>query len=233
MLADSSATAQSGQFFPGIQVPETARHELLGFIADELPRWRDAYNFSLKTSEPTLNDVLCIHLNVAARHSAAWSHVVFVKEKPDEVKGNRAIDLAAIMVMGKRHTQSDPWLPIECKRLPTPKERKNYDEREYVITKPRTTGGMQRFKFGYHGANHSLGAMIGYIQAEDPKHWKDKINKWILDLAAEANSGWSASDCLELTSSNSSSKTCILSSHHERNEEREDIELQHIWIEMD
>jgi hypothetical protein len=41
----------------------------------------------------------------------------------------------------------DPIMPIECKRLPTPKA-KDRDEREYVITEGATAGGIQRFKLG-------------------------------------------------------------------------------------
>ena len=70
-----------------------------------------------------------------------------------------------ILVEGRRYTQFDTLLPIECKRLPMPiPGDRRRDEREYVTSGSGTTGGIQRFKLGAHGSSHSLGVMIGYIQ---------------------------------------------------------------------
>ena len=102
-------------------------------------------------------------------------------EEPDEQKTGRKIDLIAspcgptIWIDGRRCTQFDTLLPIECKRLPTPKD-KNRDEREYVINRKATTGGIQRFKAGDHGAAHSRAAIIAYVQAETPQIWFDRLN---------------------------------------------------------
>ena len=42
MLANVPITVtQSGKLSRDVHLPATFRHELLGFIADELPRWRD------------------------------------------------------------------------------------------------------------------------------------------------------------------------------------------------
>jgi hypothetical protein len=239
MLADSLTTTQSGEFYPDIHLPGTARHELLKFIAAELPRWRDSVVRNPETAETALTSQLSSRLNSAARISTAWSRIQFSVEERDEEEPSRNIDLvpkpcaATIIIEGRVHTEFQPLLPIECKRLPTPKERKNWDEREYVVTEPpSTTGGIQRFKFGHHGKKHKLGAMIGYIQAENPKHWQAQVNKWILELAADRNSGWTASDSLKLTSEDLANKTCVLNSHHERSGDLADIELQHFWIEM-
>lgn len=41
MLADFPIKAEAGGLDPEVHLPGTARYELLDFIADELPRWRD------------------------------------------------------------------------------------------------------------------------------------------------------------------------------------------------
>ena len=164
MLADLPIAVEAGRLEPEIHLPGTARYTLLDFIAEELPRWRDHPERKPETSEVRLTDQLCSHLNSAARISVGWSRIQFRTEVPDEAKGARAIDLAArpcgaiLLIEGRRHTQFHSLLPIECKRLPTRQERAR-DEREYVITSRGTTGGIQRFKFGHHGAAHRLGAM--------------------------------------------------------------------------
>jgi hypothetical protein len=69
---------------------------------------------------------------------------------------------ATVWIEGRSYVDFDTLLPIERKRLPTPKD-KDRDEREYVIEGQGTTGGMQRFKAGLHGAKHTMAAMIGSI----------------------------------------------------------------------
>ncbi len=150
MLADSPIIVEAGKLEPEVQLPGTARYALLEFVADELPRWRDHPERKPEASETALTDQLCDHLNSAARTSDGWSRVQFRTEVRDEVRRGRAIDLApkpcgaVLIIEGRRHTQFDTLLPIECKRLPTPKE-KDRDEREYVVTATGSTGGgMQR-----------------------------------------------------------------------------------------
>ena len=138
---------------------------------------------------------------------------------------------AALVVEGRRHSQFDSLFPIECKRLPTPKE-KDRDEREYVFTEPSTTGGIQRFKFGYHGAAHQFGAMIAYVQEQTFSHWVGQVNGWIRDLSAERNSTWSESDALQPLTEDAVTRLCTLKSHHRRAGGLGECELRHLWIEM-
>ena len=165
MLADNSNEVQSGRLNPDIHLPSTAKLELVDFILQELPRWRDHPDRKVELAETKLTEHLCNHLNSATYYSTVWDHVQFQTETADEVRGGRKIDLtvkpraAALIIEGRRHSQFDALFPIECKRLPTPDE-KDRDEREYVITEPGTTGGIQRFKFGFHGSIHNFGAMI-------------------------------------------------------------------------
>ena len=184
-----------------------------------------------------MTEHLCDHLNGAAYHSTIWSHVQFRTETVDEARGNRKIDLtvkprgAAIIIEGRRHSQFEALFPIECKRLPTPKE-KDRDEREYVTNDPGTTGGIQRFKLGYHGATHTFAAMIGYVQEETSTHWLNMVNRWIRDLSGEADSVWSDSDTLQLLSDDAASGISTLESRHRRGGGLDECELRHLWISM-
>jgi len=122
-------------------------------------------------------------------------------------------------------------MPIECKRLPTPNGN-GRDEREYVISKHTSTGGIQRFKAGHHGAAHTLGAMIGYVQEETPNFWNERIAEWISGLVASAELGWTAKDLLRLEHEDTALRLAVLQSSHERQNGLSEIELHHLWVEM-
>jgi hypothetical protein len=237
MLTDSFNIVQSGRLDRDIQLPSAAKLELVGFIAAELPRWRDDPDRPIAQAETTLTEHLCDYLNSAVYYSTAWSHVQFRTETGDETLGGRKIDLtvkpraAVLIIEGRRHSQFDAIFPIECKRLPTPKG-KDRDEREYVITEPGTTGGIQRFKFGYHGAAHTFAAMIAYVQEQSFSDWLHRVNCWILNLAAEPNSAWSGSDILQLLSDDCVTGIRTLQSRHQREGGLGDCELRHLWIRM-
>jgi len=238
MLADSINTVpRPGRLDPEIHLPATAKLELVGFIAEELSRWRDHPDRPAAQAEPTLTEYLCDHLNSATYYSTTWSHIQFRTETTDETRGGRKIDLtvkphaAVIIIQGRRHSQFDALFPIECKRLPTPKGPKR-DEREYVISKFSTTGGIQRFKFGHHGAAHTFAAMVAYVQKQPFSHWLDQVNGWIRDLAAEPNSVWNDSDILQSLSENLETGISTLESEHQREGDLEGCELRHLWIRM-
>jgi hypothetical protein len=238
MLANSPDTrATFGALDKEIQKPATFRHELLSFIADELPAWRDRLDRKAETSETALTSQLCAHLNGAARHSLGWDILQFRVEEPDEQRKGRKIDLvpapcgATILIEGRRHTDFDSLLPIECKRLPTPKDKER-DEREYVISRHSSTGGIQRFKEGYHGAGHMLGAMIGYLQEENAAIWDARVAGWIKDLANAGQSGWTVKDLLVILQTDLKLRLAILRSAHERQNGLPEIELRHLWISM-
>lgn len=237
MLADFSIEIGAGRLKADIHLPGAARYALLDFIAEELPCWRDHPERRPETAETVLTDQLCSHLNSAARISAGWSRIQFRTEVPDEVKRGRAIDLVAkpcgvtLIIEGRRHTQFDSLLPIECKRLPTPREG-NRDEREYVVTNPGTTGGIQRFKFGHHAAAHQVGAMIAYVQEDAFSHWLVRINGWIQSLAAETGSAWNTRESLVIIKEDSDRGLCTLRSCHRREGNREKCKLRHLWLKM-
>lgn len=237
MLADFQIdSAQCGRLSSDLHRPATFLYELLDFIADELPRWRDDRDRPGATSEMALTEHLCDYLGGAARHSS-WDVLQFRTETVDEEYKSRRIDLApkprgtTIWIDGRRHTQYDALLPIECKRLPTPMKR-NRDEREYVFSQFSSTGGIQRFKAGHHGAVHSLGAMIGFLQSDDTAVWTIRISEWITTLVSAGQTGWAESDRLQVILDNRASRLMVLRSAHERSGDLSRIELRHLWIQM-
>jgi hypothetical protein len=176
-------------------------------------------------------------LNSAARHSPGWDILQFRTEEPDEKAKSRKVDLVAapsnavVWVEGRRHVDFDPLLPIECKRLPTPKGKER-DEREYVFNRNASTGGIQRFKAGHHGAAHKLGAMIAYVQQETCKFWSVRITEWINSLIASGQEGWTAKDLLCLELDDTTRHVAVLKSSHTREKRLQEIELRHLWVQM-
>jgi hypothetical protein len=238
MLANiSRASAESGSISKDVHLPATSRYELLDFITDELTRWRDRSDRKEATSETTLTSQLCAHLNSAARHSGGWDFLQFRIEEPDERTKGRKIDLvpapcaATVWIEGRRHVDFDPLLPIECKRLPTPKDKER-DEREYVFNRHASTGGIQRFKEGHHGASHKVGAMIAYVQQETRMSWTTRVAEWINELVASGEAGWTAKDLLQLERDDATLQLAVLRSFHTRENGLPDIELRHLWVQM-
>lgn len=237
MLAENSHQVQLGHLDREIHLPATAKHELVSFIFGQLQPWRDHPDRPQKQGETALTEHLCDHLNSAVYYSETWSHVQFRTETGDETQAGRKIDLtvkpraASLIIEGRRHSQFDPLFPIECKRLPTPKE-KGRDEREYVITEPGTTGGIQRFKFGHHGAKHDFVAMIAFVQEYSFQHWNDKVNGWICDLAQAANSAWKSEEVLHLVDESKQLEVCSLTSKLHRSGKFRGCEMRHLWVMM-
>jgi len=238
MLANNSDTsAKFGALDKEIQKPATFWHALLNFIEGELPIWRDHADRRSETSETALTSQLCAHLNSAARHFPGWDILQFKVEEPDEQHKGRKIDLVpapcgvTILIEGRRHTIFDSLMPIECKRLPTPKG-KDRDEREYVISRHSSTGGIQRFKEGHHGASHILGAMIGYLQEETAAIWSARVAGWIKGLVDTGQSGWTVKDLLVSLQTDTALRLAVLRSSHERQNGLPEIELRHLWISM-
>jgi hypothetical protein len=238
MLANfQQLSAQSGSLSKDVHLPATSLYELLNFVTDELPRWRDRPDRKTETSETALSSQLCAHLNSSARHSRGWDILQFRTEVPDEQAKGRKIDLvpspsdAIVWVEGRRHVDFDSLLPIECKRLPTPKD-KDRDEREYVFNRHASTGGIQRFKAGHHGSSHKLGAMIAYVQQETCMFWNTRVAEWIDNLIASGQEGWTAKDLLHVEQNDTTRRLAVLSSSHTRAKGLPEIELRHLWVQM-
>jgi hypothetical protein len=237
MLADAQISAQAGSLGGDVHLPATSLFEMLNFIGSELPVWRDRKDRPMETAETALTSQLCAHLNSASRHSSGWDMLQFRVEETDAAVRARKVDLIAapsdcvIWVDGRKHTDFDALVPIECKRLPIPKDASR-DEREYVFSSTSSTGGIQRFKEGNHGAAYGLGGMIGYIQADDASRWTKEIETWVDGLVTAKQAGWSKADHLELEDNSAATKTTRLKSKHTRNGGLPDIHLRHLWVEM-
>lgn len=238
MLANSiNQNVQAGSLNGNVHLHATSLLELINFVAIELPRWRDHPDRPDQTSETALTSQLCGHLNTAARLSDGWDFLQFRIEEPDELQKGRKIDLVAspcgptVWIDGRRCTQFDTLLPIECKRLPTPKG-KDRDDREYVISRKTTTGGIHRFKAGNHGAAHVLAVMIAYVQNESPTVWHGRLTNWITELAQSNQTGWTSADLLHLDPTEVMPEVAIFRSSHTREKELPNIDIRHLWIEM-
>ncbi|MDA8179499.1 MAG: hypothetical protein M0T69_08185 [Deltaproteobacteria bacterium] len=238
MLADDPhVSPQCGTLGEDVHLTFTSLYGLLDFIKGELPRWRDRSDRRKETSETILTSHLCAHLNSAVRHSKGWDILQFRVEEPDEQAKARKIDLVAapcdttIWIDGRRNVDFDTILPIECKRLPTPKGKER-DEREYVFSQYSSTGGIQRFKAGHHGANHTLGAMIAYVQQETRMIWITRVTDWIKGLVEVAQPGWTAKDLLRLKHDDEAQHLAVFQSSHTRENGLPEIELRHLWVSM-
>jgi hypothetical protein len=237
MLASNpSHSSTVGALSGSVQKPATFRHELIEFIADELPHWRGRSERPQATSETVLTSQLCAHLNSVTRHSPGWDVLQFRVEEPDETQPGRRIDLVAspsgteIIIEGRRHIDFDSIMPIECKRLPTPPGA-GRDEQEYVFHRMGSTGGIQRFKAGHHGAAHDFGAMIGYVQEETTAVWEERVSAWIGGLIG-VQAGWTQQDALRRERLDPAARLAVLSSTHARASGLADIHLRHLWVEM-
>lgn len=238
MLADEGAgLAPVGSLDAGIHFPGEWMTSLVGFIAATLPGWRDDPARPAQTSETGLTAQLCARLNSTSRHAPGWDFLQFRREEPDEVKGGRSIDLAVapsgtlIWIAGREYTEYQTLLPIECKRLPTPIGT-DRDEREYLFSRFSSTGGIQRFKAGHHGAAHVRAAMIGYVQARDIVHWHAQTDSWVEGIVSETVAGWSLDDKLAMIAHDSRKRTASLRSNHERGIGLDPILIEHLWVEM-
>lgn len=237
MLADKGrGTASTGYLRADVHLPGTWLTSLIGFLANQLPLWRDDPRRPFATAETTLTSQLCRHLNSATHHSG-WDYLQFNTETPDEALGGRSIDLTlapsgvVIWIEGREYSEYRTLIPIECKRLPTPVGPKR-DEREYLHSRHGTTGGVQRFKAGHHGATHAHAAMIAYVQNNDIPFWDKQINQWLAGLHGGGAEGWSADDEFTLGCHDPARRVAVLRSRHTRTPSLQPLTLDHLWVEM-
>jgi len=238
MLAEESGGAgYSGSLNPTVHQAGEWLSSLIGFIGSTLPEWRDDPARPLETAEDILTAQLCGRLNSLTRHSKGWDILQFRREEPDDGNRSRTLDLVAaprgavIWIAGREYTEYHFLLPIECKRLPTPLGAKR-DEREYLISRFTSTGGIQRFKAGHHGSTHLRAAMIGYVQDKDVAHWQNQIDSWVDGIVGEPVSGWSLSDKFKLVTHDKAKRVAALESNHVRRTGLDPIRIDHLWIEM-
>lgn len=238
MLADEdNRRAHAGALDSEVHLPGEWLTSLIDFIGQVLPGWRDDPRRPAQMAEDALTSQLCARLSSASRHASGWDFLQFRREEPDEADSRRSIDLAVaprgsiIWIEGREHTEYQTLLPIECKRLPTPPGA-NRDEREYLHSRFRSTGGIQRFKAGHHGALHTRGAMIAYVQDRDIAVWSGQIENWIDELEADKVDDWSSADKLAVVHHDTLGRIAWLKSFHLRRTGLDGIRLDHLWVEM-
>lgn len=240
MLADGGAPEpQSRGLVKGLHQASAQFLKLIDFIASQLPKWRDDPKRSDAVAEDVLSEQLCDYLNNKSRNVPGIESFQFQRETRDDADAKRNLDISAKplgdwLSVGPRHYSIyEIFLPIECKRLPMPEpKRTNRDKREYLYDQHKSAGGVQRFKASHHGANHTIGAIIGYVQEDSSDVWLSRINGWVAQLANSKADGWSESDALLLDSHDTRAKFASFSSRHARVGELCDIDLKHLWIEM-
>ena len=236
MLANTPTRSLGrGSLAPGLHKPDIFLTQLVDFIADHLGRWRDDPERRAVQSEPELNLQLGAYLNGEAHYS--MDVIQFITEPLDSVQSGRRLDIAAqpsraqISVAGRSYTRFDVLLPIECKRLPTPADRR--DEREYVVVGGTgTTGGIQRFKLGAHGSAHAMAVIIGYIQDGDAKQWLQSVNGWLAEEGV-VDPLWAGEQLTAVAKAKANDNDVYrFHSIHRRLRGAGNVGLWHLWIMM-
>jgi len=213
-----------------------AFHEaIVTFIEQELPVWRERHKHRSITDEANLNQTLCVHLNSASRRQC-FDAVQFLQE-PLQDASRRAdigvMPLGTIMVEGRRYEDFEQLLPIECKRLPTPPDKRRSDC-EYVHGTPgHRTGAIERFKHCLHGPTNDRAMIIGYVQSESFDHWVTAVNARLAKLAKDAvdEDLWSPAEILTTAAGSSRENLCRLQSTHRRTDSTT-VHLRHLWLGM-
>lgn len=216
-------------------VPKT-----LEFVRTQLPNWRDDFKRPKSESEKSLNSTLCDFLEHRRREILPMAR--FKHESPQY--WSRTVDIGVhgtddeTLIDASTYSLYEPFLVIECKRLPAPGGKDRVQEYVTGTTENGSpTGGIQRFKLGLHGSNVRTAILVGYIQENDPNHWHRTINKWIQDLTkSNPNDSlqWRDNEKLSKPQSESDTSTHCLKSEHPRLAPNSQlpIELHHYWIVM-
>lgn len=214
-------------------------HAIVGLIEQELPVWRDRPERPPFQDEPKLNQSLCLHLDSAARHQG-FDSIRFVQEGIQA--GSRRTDIGVmipgtITVEGRDYYDYVQLLPIECKRLPTPPDKRRSDC-EYVHgIDGHRTGAIERFKHGLHGTSNHQAMIIAYVQDKTFKHWETNINQRLLKLATNDfdNTFWAPAELMSAEPQSPNSICQKLTSNHRRLKppaSSSEISIHHLWILM-
>jgi hypothetical protein len=172
----------------------------------------------------------------------------FMKENRERKGGDSpSNDIAAYQVRkkarGRFHQNENvearlPIVRFEAKRLDS-NLRPISRMKEYVIgnytnpLKPKTTGGMERFKNLKHAPVDNQAALIGYMQSDNVNDWFTKVNTWVGEEITQSSNPslvWKDEDKLTKTRV----KNLFLdefTSYSQRTDGTH-IHLRHFWIRM-
>lgn len=204
------------------------------YMFSVLPQWASDPTRKIakcKINEKRLNSQLCSFLNTHVKRP----HLIqFLHESPDEE--TRSNDLAVMPFFSNGELSIyQPLIPIECKRLPAPR---NERQKEYVtgLSETKTTGGIQRFKTGDHGRGHSHAILVGYVEKYGFVYWENCVNAWIRELDGKTmptGETWYPDEQLDEKDSNSDAAK--YSSKHVRvfkGTRCPHITIIHLWVKM-
>jgi hypothetical protein len=234
-MDEETAVEQSvGRITSGIEVKLSL--QAINFVRLQLPDWRDDSDRPDEQSEPRLNAQLCNFLNRRAKTD--FPMVLFNHEEPQ--KGHGRVDLSATpsestTIESKQYGPYEPFLVLECKRLPPPSLDR---EKEYVTGEAsKPSGGIQRFKLGLYAADLDLVGIIGYVQKCSARHWHRQINEWISQLSTGMKTHgcvWADSEQLGRLEEDSARGMAFCRSVHTRTgtTAAPEITIHHLWIAM-
>lgn len=129
------------------------------------------------------------------------------------------------------------FFEIEAKRLPNAKNSGRNDE-DYVYSDGNNeNGGIERFKKNVHGVDAPICGMIAYIQEYDFKYWLKLVNTWINNKVTKkviSNTlQWNKSEKLKVINTKLNSYQELRSKHSRiKSKKSKEIELRHIWINL-
>lgn len=206
---------------------------VVSFLYKSLPKWKNDPARPQIEDEPRLNATLCKALNEQA--DMYFKPIRFTNEDP-QAESRRKPDLSLgpssgqIIISGYKYSIYDPLFFIECKRLPTTKQKDR--EKEYVWGKvgESASGAIQRFKTGDHASEHDTAGIIAYIQENDFSFWENTVNGWIQDFISSPPSQCPWTTCDKLRRVEYNDECCYLASISCREKELPSIKLHHFWI---
>ncbi len=206
--------------------------QTIEFVWGCLIPWRNDPDRPFAEGEEELNAQF--HNFLQSRACEIFPMVLFQHEQRQE--GRRRVDLSVkpikkVVIEGVTYTKYQPILVIEGKRLPPPS---NTREREYVSGGEKISGGIQRFKLGLHGKDHSIAIILGYLQQGTLQEWHSRINGWISDLARVQSDDWTELETLvELTRHRQGQKARTSSVHPRLNGcKTPEIQILHFWVQL-
>jgi len=147
------------------------------------------------------------------------------------------MQFGTIVVEGRSYEEFEQLLPIECKRLPTPTDKRRSDC-EYVHGLPgHRIGAIERFKHGLHGSKNPRALIIAYVQFESFAHWLTIINERLNKLGHDGpdNGAWSPAEILSTVATAFGADIQRLVSKHRRSKppaHSEAIDIEHFWLRM-
>lgn len=226
------------------------------FLSEVLPQCRTclkglADGTIKKRNEKDLASSLCKWLGAfACDRKVVFS---FANEEPDKKRKGRTNDMAlipsvgiALLRVGSYYYDPDDHLyVIEAKLLPSPKGRSGEGDRsrEYVVgnwaerasPNKKSSGGMERFKEGWHGQGFLRSAMIAFVMSGTTAALHSSVNGWIDDLIntliSSYKAKWSAADRLvQVDDKSAVTGIAEFTSLNSRSGETPAISLRHYWI---